>query len=161
MATNWWGDLQASMNAPRRLREDARINARIDSGYTKHKRPTSNGSGEVFYRANKVGVDGHPDTNEYARTVQDVTTKGFMGQNDSVRRQAVYSAGKRAAGTSRNGDRQPERAKRAKFSGDPGDAPSSNAKSSSRNKNNRSTILTGSKGALGKSSTTSKTLLGG
>lgn len=172
MATNWYDNVMAGSIAPsypgmapqqtyQRLKESAKFNAKEDAKFTRHQRPTSNNSGEFFYRSNANGPDGHPDTNEYTRNLQDVTTESMMGSAATVRRQAVYTQGKRANGTSRNGDRQPEQAKRAKFGGSAGDKPSAGVGSNTRNKNNRSTILTGSRGSLGNSATSSKTLLGG
>lgn len=65
----------------------------------------------------------------------------------------------RKAGSSQHGDRQPERHKRAKYNrGGDTDTTSVNKK---RNRGKGGTVLTSSKGTLGKAATSNKTLLGG
>jgi len=145
-----------------------------DSDFKKFKTPTSNNSGKTFWRRKGPGDDGHDDVYQYKRSI---ITRPVMSNNrgpfgmfpqqardtgpfNTGTGQLLYSqsinykeAG-RLAGSSKNGDRQPEKAKRA-------NDPRLGGSSTKQNKSNRrsSTILTGPRGKLG-GSTTTKSLLG-
>jgi hypothetical protein len=127
-----------------------------DAGFTKHRRDSSNNSGEIYYRStDKL------DVNEYARNNDSVVTdKGTglaaLGRDGGGSRTGVeYSVTRRGIGTSKIGDRQPEAPVRKD-----NDSASQMSANSKRFGGNRSTILTSARGTLG-STSKEKTLLGG
>lgn len=150
-----------------------------DAGYSQWRTPTSNNSGEMFYRKRDKdkGVDylydrvetispvkrspgfGLPAQQAYAQQ----PFGGFYGQGE---RQPLYTRSvtfkKRglAPGQSPEGARQPERARERSGAGDQSGGGSNYA--TNRNKAGRKgTILTGPRGTLGQSSNAGgKTLLG-
>lgn len=141
-----------------------------DASYERKQVDSSNGSGDIYYVSKNKGSDGHPDVNRYERSVnytpagQDYSLSILGGASsanptsNTYHENITYKKAGRVAGSSAIGDRQPEKAKRAKYVGS--DKPSSGGTSNKKIGRNQSTILTGAKGALG-SSQRAKTILGG
>lgn len=153
-----------------------------DQGYTKWRTPTSNNSGEMFYRKRddtkgvdylydrietispvmkRSGFPGVPPQQEYA----DSMFGGLGGIPQSQRtplytRSVTFKKRGLAPGQSPEGARQPEQARQRSGAGDQSGGGSNYA--TNRNKAGRKgTILTGPRGTLGQSSNAGgKTLLG-
>lgn len=154
-----------------------------ESQYESFRTPTSDGSGEeFFFRPNGKGADQHPDSFRYSRnvtftpvtkpglfggapvqqTVGNSTPFGGISKDKDVKlynRNVTFTKAGRKEGISFTGRKGPERAKRANAEATRGSKPSKGKKTNIGNRSS-STILTGSRGALGKGSTSSKTLLG-
>lgn len=122
---------------------------------TGYKHPTSNDSGQEYYQDNHYN---------YEVTGQKLV-KGSDGFRNRVRGVApryepILKRVGRKAGAPIYGDRQPERAKRASYNRG-GDTETTAINKKRNKRGGAGTILTGSRGSLGKAATATKTLLGG
>jgi len=153
--------------------------------YVPYKTDTSNNSGETFYwRPRGKGADMHPDPHRYTKSVsiRPLMLSGMFGMKRQATtadntipflmlgkkpqpvfvRSASYQKAGRKEGIAFHGRKAPETAKRAKYHRNDGPTPTAGSRGDNKQaKGSNSTVLTGSRGVLGKGTTASKTILGG